>query len=94
MIKKGDVTIFRCSLSGQASNRWLEVPAWMFDRSAGVSWRITAAAQVDLAVLVALAELLHDTGVPSQSQKIGAASDSHDSNRGEVHAAQAHDLRR
>lgn len=88
------MTIFRCSLSGQASNRWLEVPAWMFDRSAGVSWRITAAAQVDLAVLVALAELLHDTGVPSQSQKIGAASDSHDSNRGEVHAAQAHDLRR
>ncbi|CDX20961.1 conserved hypothetical protein [Mesorhizobium plurifarium] len=52
---------------------------------------ITAAAQVDLAVLVALAELLRDTGVPSQSQMIGAASDSHESNRREVRAAKAHD---
>tara|TARA_R110002167_G_scaffold38412_17_gene119658 strand:- start:952 stop:1638 length:687 start_codon:yes stop_codon:yes gene_type:complete len=46
VIEKGNVTVFRCSLSGHASDRWLEVPAWMFDRTADASWRIAAVPQV------------------------------------------------
>ena len=31
--KAGDV-VFRCTLDGSQADRWLEVPAWMFDRTA------------------------------------------------------------
>lgn len=31
--------IFRCSLSGASSDRLVEVPAWMFDRSVSGYWR-------------------------------------------------------
>ena len=61
VIEKGDVAVFRCSLSGQVSGRWLEVPAWMFERSASVSWCVATASQVELAALGALAELLQDS---------------------------------
>lgn len=91
VIEKGDAAVFRCSVSGQASDRWLEVPGWMFDRILSASWGIWAAPHVDLAVLGALAALLDDTGEPSQSRRIDAASDDHDPNRGDVHAARAHD---
>jgi hypothetical protein len=60
VIEKGDAAIFRCSLSGRATDRWLEVPAWMFDRVVSANWRIAAVASVDLVVLGALAELLRD----------------------------------
>ena len=33
-IGKADGEVFRCMLSGLASDRWLEVPAWMFERIA------------------------------------------------------------
>jgi hypothetical protein len=33
-IEKVDGVVFRCTLSSSAADRWLEVPAWMFDRSA------------------------------------------------------------
>jgi len=32
-IDKADGIVFRCTLSGSAADRWLEVPAWMFDRA-------------------------------------------------------------
>jgi len=32
-IAKSDGVAFRCTLSGSASDRWLEIPAWMFERS-------------------------------------------------------------
>lgn len=41
VIDKHGAAVFRCSVSGQASDRWLEVPAWMFDRVPSASWRIT-----------------------------------------------------
>ena len=91
VIERGDTAILRCSLSGRVSDRWLEVPAWMFDRAISASWHITTAPCVGLAVLDALAKLLQDTDAPSQSRVTGAASVSHDTNRGDVHAAQAHD---
>jgi hypothetical protein len=57
-----------------------------------VSWRVATAPQVELSVLGALAVLLQGTDPFSQSRAIDAALISHDSNRGEVHAAQAQDL--
>lgn len=63
----------------------------MFDRSLSASWRITTAPHVYLAALGTLAKLLHDTGAPSQSPEMGAALGCH-ANRGDVHAAPAHDI--
>ena len=89
-VEKGEVAVFRCSLSGRASERWLEVPAWMFDRTADAGWRIEASPQVDLFVLISLAGLLQNAGAPSQSRDMGAALRSHDTNRGDLNAAPAH----
>src|SRR5690606_15556675 len=92
LIDKKDAVVFRCTLSGQALHRWLEIPAWMFDRAVSANWRITVHPRVDLAALGALASLLRNTASPSQSDEMGAALGSHDANRGDVHAAQAHDI--
>src|SRR6202045_4475213 len=51
VVEKAGREVFRCSLSGRASGRWLEIPAWMFDRAAGAAWRVGAAPYVDIAVL-------------------------------------------
>ncbi len=39
-IEKSDDVVFRCNLSGSDTGRWLEVPAWMFDRSACTRMRV------------------------------------------------------
>src|SRR5260221_6016027 len=54
VVEKAGREIFRCSLSGRATGRWLEIPAWMFDRAARAAWRVGAAPYVDIAVLTAL----------------------------------------
>src|SRR6266849_6856874 len=91
VVEKAGREIFRCSLSGRATGRWLEIPAWMFDRAARAAWRVVAAPYVDIAVLTALATLLQDvtsvSGAPSQLRDSSAALGSHDANRGDVHAA-------
>src|SRR5438552_19155026 len=56
-IERSSDTVFRCSLSGSDADRWLEVPAWMFDRSACAKVQV-ADAHVDLAALTHLAALL------------------------------------
>ena len=56
-IERSGDTVFRCSLSGSDADRWLEVPAWMFDRSACAKVRV-ADVHVDLAALTHLAALL------------------------------------
>src|SRR6202171_574528 len=70
VVEKVGRQVFRCSLSGRASGRWLEIPAWMFDRAARAAWRVGAAPDVEIAVLTALATLLQDvtsvSGAPSQ----------------------------
>src|ERR1700688_2269127 len=33
-VDKAGYVVFRCTLGGSQSDRWLEVPAWMFDRTA------------------------------------------------------------
>src|SRR5918996_2280186 len=64
VIEKAGWTAFRCSLTGVASDRLLEVPVWMFDRVAGQRCQVQAAPVASVAALGALAALLHDaTGV-------------------------------
>src|ERR1700739_2277458 len=58
VVEKAGREVFRCTLSGQASAAWLEIPAWMFDRAARATWRVGATPYVELAVLTALAALL------------------------------------
>src|ERR1700683_2982175 len=33
-VDKVGCVVFRCTLDGSQADRWLEVPAWMFDRTA------------------------------------------------------------
>lgn len=88
-IDKSDIIVFRCSLSGSGTDRWLEVPAWMFDRSACARMREGDDAHTDLAALGALAALLRQvlSGrlASSNAPHLSASILSRDQNRGEVH---------
>jgi hypothetical protein len=58
-IEKADGVVFRCTLSGSDADRWLEVPAWMFERAACPDHdQLTAAPFIDMIALSALADLL------------------------------------
>ena len=89
-IDKADGVVFRCSLSGSDAGRWLEVPAWMFERSACAGARIATDAHADLAALIMLATLLrqslNDHLASSNAPLSGASRRSRDQNRGEVYA--------
>jgi hypothetical protein len=89
-INRSDAIVFRCNLSGSDADRWLEIPAWMFDRSACAKVRVVADAHADLAALTTLAALvrhvLNDLFVSSNVPLSGASSLSRDQNRGEIHA--------
>jgi hypothetical protein len=89
-VDKTDGAVFRCTLSGSEADRWLEVPAWMFDRTAcadGVilctSPFITVAALSALAGL--LANVLRARPASSNAPLSGASGISRDQNRGEGH---------
>ncbi len=81
--------LFRCSLDGNAARRWLEVPAWMFDRAAIANCEVSLAPRINLAALGALANILKEAGTLSQSTKLSAASGSHEANRGDFDATHA-----
>ena len=89
-IDKSSGSIFRCTLSGSDAGRWVEIPAWMFDRSICAKLRVAGDAHADLAALTALAVLLrhvlNDRFVSPNAPLSGVAGLSHDSNRGEAHA--------
>src|SRR5262249_7095266 len=90
-IDKKDGVVFRCSLSGTDAVRCLEIPAWMFDRSACARMCATAeGAHSDLTALTALAALLHhalsDRFASSKAPVSVAPSLPHDQNRGDIHA--------
>ncbi len=83
--------MFRCDLVDSDSDRWLEIPAWMFDRSACAKVRLVATdPHADISALVALASLLrdvlHDPVVVSNIPDSIVSSLSGDSNQGDVHA--------
>ena len=89
-IDKADGGVFCCTLSGSDAARCLEVPTWMFDRTACAGVRAAAGAHSDLAALTALAALLRhalsDRFASSNALLSGAPRPSHDQNRGDVHA--------
>jgi len=89
-LERPDGVVFRCDLTASDANRWLEIPAWMFNRSACAGIRLAAEPQADVSALVMLGALLQDV-----RNKRSAASDPPDSgvsplpsdqNRGEAHA--------
>ena len=90
VVDKAGGASFRCSLTGVASDRRLEVPAWMFDRVAGQCWQVAAAPVASVAALEALTALLHDaTGIcggASESRDSSAASESQEAIPGDAHA--------
>ena len=78
VIERADGTVFRCGLSGSDADRWLEIPTWMFDRSACARVRVATDAHVDLSALTMLAALLQDVLndriAPSNAPLSGASS--------------------
>jgi hypothetical protein len=89
-VDKIDDVVFRCTLSGSAADRWLEVPAWMFDRAKCLDPpRLTALPFVSMDALSALSDRLRQALKPplpsSNAPHSGASSSSHDQNRGEAH---------
>jgi hypothetical protein len=58
-VDKADGVVCRCTLSGSASERWLEVPAWMFERAMCPDLsRLTTSPFVSMDALSALSDLL------------------------------------
>ena len=88
-IDKADHVVFRCTLDGSQADRWLEVPAWMFDRTAcHDAGLLTAQPFVSIKALAALSVLLDLTlkdRTPSAAPLSGACGGSHDQNRGASH---------
>src|SRR5690606_5314293 len=91
VLVKGEA-VFRCSLSGAFSDRLIEVPAWMFDRSLSGCWRVMLVPYVELANLHALTKLLEDASPSSQIASTGAALVSHEASRRDIHATPVHDI--
>jgi hypothetical protein len=89
-IAKSDGVIFRCSQRGCDADRGLEIPAWMFDRSACARVRVAADVHADVAALTTLAALLrqvlNDRLASSNALLSSASILSRDQNRGEIHA--------
>ena len=89
-VAKADDVVFRCTLSGSAADRWLEVPAWMYDRARCYDpTRLTVSPFVTLDALSALSALLRQASklpLPSSNAShSGTSISSHDQNRGEAH---------
>ena len=90
-VDKADGVIFRCALNGSAADRWLEVPAWMFDRTACPDpLQLTASPFVGMDALLS-AVRASPAGIEeaplssSNAPHSGASRSSHDQNRGEAH---------
>jgi hypothetical protein len=95
MIEKADGAFFSCTLDGLEAERWLEIPAWMFDRAACPGdVRFLAAPRVSLEALSALSVLLDQALKPTVSSSnvplLGAFRASRDQNRGEAHGTEDH----
>ena len=88
-VDKADQVVFRCTLEESQADRWLEVPAWMFDRTAcHDAGLLTAQPFVTIEALAALSVLLDlslKDRTPSAAPLSGACGGSHDQNRGASH---------
>jgi hypothetical protein len=90
VIGKVDGEVFRCTLSGLASDRWLEVPAWMFERIACPDQRHLATSPfASMRALTALSYLIgpasKNLAAKLGASPPGASGSSHDENRREAH---------
>jgi hypothetical protein len=94
VIEKVTGDVVRCNHDDSASGRLLELPIWMFDRSACAPMRIEACPRVDISALQALRALLNETAVGGGALGLAllnapdssASRVSHNPNRGEIHA--------
>jgi hypothetical protein len=89
-IGKADGDVFRCTLSGLDADRWLEVPAWMFERMACPAQRHLATSPfVSMRALAALSHLIgpasKNLSAEVDASPSGASGSSHDQNRREAH---------
>jgi hypothetical protein len=89
-IEKAGGGAFRCTLDGSEVERWLEIPAWMFDRAACAGdAHFSTDPFVSLEALDALSVLLNHVlklGATSSNLRFRSAGGiSHDQNRGENH---------
>jgi len=89
-VDKADGVVFRCTLNGSAADRWLEIPAWMFDRAACPHpLQLTASPFVGMDALSVLSDLLWQAlKLPLSSSNAphsGASRSFRDQNRGEAH---------
>lgn len=85
-VDKADGVVFRCTLNGVEAGRWLEVPAWMFDRATCPDRsQLSTSPFVGLDALSALSDLLKQALKPPQSSSnaphSGASRSSRDKNR-------------
>ena len=55
--RRNALVVFRCDLTASDANRWLEIPAWMFDRSACAEVRLAVEPHTNLSALVMLGAL-------------------------------------
>ena len=92
VIEKADGVFFRCTLDGAETDRFLEIPAWMFERACCAHGHVTRDPFVSLDALMALSSLLDlvlNTATPSSNARLlGACRASRDQNRGEAHVRQ------
>ncbi|CAN5355030.1 hypothetical protein BH10PLA2_BH10PLA2_35540 [soil metagenome] len=88
VIEKADGVFFGGSLNGAEIDRFLEIPAWMFDRAYCAHGHVTKDPFVSLDALMALSSLLDlvlKTATPSSNAPpFGACRASRDQNRGEA----------
>jgi hypothetical protein len=57
VVEKRLIGTLRCSVDGAASGRWLELPAWMFDRAICLPITLASSPRAHLAALQSLREL-------------------------------------
>jgi hypothetical protein len=93
VIHKAEGAAFRCTLDGSQASRWLEIPAWMFDRTACPGdVRFVGAPFVSLEALSALSTLLDPVlknTVPSSNVPLLGSCQALDiRKRGEAHGIQ------
>jgi hypothetical protein len=96
-VDKDGFVVFRCKLEESQADRGLEVPAWMFDRTACPDPGLLAAQPYvsieALAALSALLDLALKDQTPSAVLLSGASRASHGQNRGETHVTRDENLR-
>src|ERR1700736_649532 len=96
-VERAGYVVFRCTLEGSQSDRWLEVPAWMFDRTAYPAPGLLAAqSYVSIEAVAELSGLLDlplKNQPPSAVLLSSASRASHGQNRGETHVTRDDKLR-